>query len=171
MGVYRISFMNDVYLAELMEDETRLTGYRYDQDQDGRYLIHQTESNSDETGADYFLVRFCFPMVNPLSEGDLYLNGCLVGNQLNETSKMIYDQTKRAYCKTLLLKQGAYNFQYRVFPSTGGRPPTLFTEGSYWQTENEYTLYVYYRPIGGRYDQLIGFKTVKTILVILFSSN
>jgi hypothetical protein len=162
MGVYRISYTNGIYQAELMEDETRLTGYRYDQDQDGLFLIHQTESASDETGADYFLVHFCFPMVNPLPEGDLYLNGCLVGNQLNETSKMDYDLTKRAYCKTLLLKQGAYNYQYLFVPSAGGQPTTLLTEGSYWQTENEYTLYVYYRPIGGRYDQLIGFKTVKT---------
>ena len=31
-------------------------------------------------------------------------------------------------------------------------------EGSHWQTQNEYGIYVYYRPFGGRYDQLVGYK-------------
>ena len=32
-------------------------------------------------------------------------------------------------------------------------------EGSFWQTGNEYTIYVYHRPWGERYDKLIGVKS------------
>ena len=32
-------------------------------------------------------------------------------------------------------------------------------EGNHYQAENEYTLLVYYTPIGGRYDRLVGMKT------------
>jgi len=62
----------------------------------------------------------------------------------------------------MFLKQGSYNYQYLYRPSSGGAPTLLRTEGSYWQTENEYQIYVYYRPVGGRYDQLIGFSELKT---------
>ena len=30
-------------------------------------------------------------------------------------------------------------------------------EGSHYETRNDYHIYVYYRPIGEVYDQLIGF--------------
>ena len=31
-------------------------------------------------------------------------------------------------------------------------------EGSHWQTRNEYSVDVYYRPFGSRYDRLVGKK-------------
>ena len=31
-----------------------------------------------------------------------------------------------------------------------------YTEGNLWESENEYMILVYYRALGGRYDQLIG---------------
>ena len=34
-------------------------------------------------------------------------------------------------------------------------------EGNYYQTQNEYSIYVYYRPMGARYDRLIGVTTVR----------
>jgi hypothetical protein len=34
------------------------------------------------------------------------------------------------------------------------------TEGDHWETENAYSIFVYYRPPGARHDHLIGFTTV-----------
>jgi hypothetical protein len=34
-------------------------------------------------------------------------------------------------------------------------------EGNAWETENEYSIYVYHRPFGSRYDKLIAFGSSK----------
>jgi hypothetical protein len=86
----------------------------------------------------------------------------LVENRLDESSKLRYNFERKAYEKTLLLKQGSYNYQLLFKPSGSKQASSFKTEGSYWQTENEYQVYVYYRPLGGRYDQLIGFNELKT---------
>jgi len=41
---------------------------------------------------------------------------------------------------------------------------TQRVDGSYWQTENEYAVYVYWRPFGARYDRLIGVQIQKSTL-------
>ncbi len=162
LNVNKTTFFRPFYNVELLPSETRLNGYSYDQDQNGRYLVHNIDYNSDDVCSDYFLVHFTFPMANPWIDGGLYLNGDLVNNRSDKKSKMIYNFDSKAYEATLFLKQGSYNYQYFFIPSSGGKPSVEKTEGSYWQTENEYQVYVYYHPIGERYDKLIGFSQIKT---------
>jgi len=35
---------------------------------------------------------------------------------------------------------------------------TSLTENDTWETENLYMVLVYFRPLGGRYDELIGIR-------------
>lgn len=166
LGVNRVAYFTPYYNAELFESKSRIKGYIYDQDQNGRYLVHTTDYSLDETNSDYFLVHFTYPMPLPIQDATLYLHGDLVENKLDASSRMVYNEERKAYEKTLFLKQGSYNYNYVVVASTDnqrqGRPSSLQTEGSYWQTENEYQIYVYYKPMGSKYDQLIGFTTLKT---------
>jgi hypothetical protein len=37
------------------------------------------------------------------------------------------------------------------------------TEGNLWETENNYTIFVYYRPLAGRADELIGITSVNSL--------
>ena len=162
LGVDRVAFHRPYYNVELVECLPRTTGYTYDQDQNGRYLIHTIDNTPDETTADYFLVHFTYPTQTPSLEEGLYLQGDLVNSHFDDGNKFVYNFERKAYEKTLLLKQGSYNYQLLFKPSGRGSASPLKTEGSYWQTENEYQVYVYYRPLGGRYDQLIGFNELKT---------
>lgn len=166
IGVNRIEFFAPYYNAELLESRTRNKGYVYDQDQNGHYLIHTIDYASDETNSDYFLVHFSYPMDSPLPNGTLYLYGDLVENRLDGSSMLEYNVERKAYEKTLFLKQGSYNYKYVFVPSMDGQrkglPTNPQTEGSYWQTENEYQIYVYYKPMGSKYDQLIGFTTLRS---------
>jgi hypothetical protein len=34
-------------------------------------------------------------------------------------------------------------------------------EGSHWQTKNEYTVDVYFRPFGARHDRLVGKRVTR----------
>ena len=74
---------------------------------------------------------------------------------------MHFDPEQRAYVKTLLLKQGGYNYQFWFRPRGSQRANVERIDGSFWQTRNEYTIFVYHRAWGGRYDRLIGVKTVE----------
>ena len=68
--------------------------------------------------------------------------------------EMEYDPSRKAYLGSVLLKMGYYNFMYAV-PDATKKPDTSPLEGDWYETENDYNLLVYYRPFGGRYDQLL----------------
>lgn len=162
LNVNRVEYFKPFYNVELLPSTKRNTGYSYDKDQNGRFLIHSQEALVDKTGSDYYLVHFTLPMENPVLDGGFYLSGDLVHNKLDAASKLLYNFETKAYEKTLLLKQGAYNYLYVFRPTKGGTITAEPMEGSYWETENEYQIYVYYHPAGERYDRLIGFRQVQT---------
>jgi len=163
LNVNRVEYFKPFYNVELLPSVKRNTGYTYDKDQNGRFLIHSQEALEDKTGSDYFLVHFTLPMENPILDGGFFLNGDFVNNRQDAASKLLYNFETKAYEKTLLLKQGAYNYQYVFRASKGGKPDAEPMEGSYWETENEYQIFVYYHPVGERYDRLIGFRQVQTV--------
>ena len=78
---------------------------------------------------------------------------------------MQYDPDNKCYWLTALVKQGGYDYQY-WFVGKGSQNQTTIqrVDGSYWQTENEYTVYVYWRPFGARYDRLVGLRIEKSTL-------
>jgi hypothetical protein len=72
---------------------------------------------------------------------------------------MEYNQASRCYEAAIMLKQGFYNYQYILEDGS-----TRKTMGDFWQTENEYQTFVYFRDQGGRYDRLVGYACVKSRL-------
>ena len=90
-------------------------------------------------------------------DGTFYVGGDLFENQIGHTNRMSYDDEHECYYLTALLKQGGYDYQY-WFVSKNQAATTQMSEGSHWETQNSYTIYVYYRPFGSRYDRLVGLK-------------
>lgn len=162
LNVNRTEYFKPFYNVELLPAVKRNTGYTYDKDQNGRFLIHSQEAINDKTGSDYFLVHFSLPMENPILDGGIYLIGDFVNNRQDANSKLLYNFENKTYEKSILLKQGAYNFLYGLRPSKGGKTSTEPMEGAYWETENEYQIFVYYHPVGERYDRLIGYRQVQS---------
>ena len=105
--------------------------------------------------------------MDPILDGNIYLNGEAFPNSFDESNKMEYNPESGFYEKALLLKQGNYNYQYLFVPNGQEKGETNLVEGDYAQTENQYTIYVYYRPMGARYDRLIGVKTIKNSMNVL----
>ena len=60
------------------------------------------------------------------------------------------------------MKLGVYNYQYVWVPDGGQKVSTANTEGDFYNTENEYLIYVYHREFGARYDRLVGFLAVRS---------
>lgn len=166
MHVEDISFHPPYYNVTLMTDHRRdQMSYQYDQDQDGRYFIRCSSCDDPSTEADYYIAHFTLAM-NQFPDGNVYLNGELYNNVLDEKSKMDYNKETNQYEKAILLKQGSYNYQYLFVPNGQAIGQTGPIEGNFYQTENEYSVYVYYRPMGARYDRLIGITTVKNAMSI-----
>lgn len=160
MNVESIEYQRPDYIMNIVTDKVRANrSYSYDQDQNGRFIIHNNDSELPDTEADYFITNFTLAMDQPLLE-DIYINGNFTNNTFTNKYKMIYDTDKRAYRLSVLLKQGLYNYLYLV--KEGDKYSTAKVEGNYYQTENEYSVYVYYRPTGQRYDSLIGMQSIQS---------
>ncbi|MDL2247367.1 DUF5103 domain-containing protein [Bacteroides sp. OttesenSCG-928-J23] len=157
-GVESIKYFDPYYHATLYPDEPRTRNYIYDEDQNGRYVIRYNQAIDHSTEADYFLVHFSFPRETPFAEGNLYLQGAFTHNLLNEKSMLRYNVDTKAYESVQVLKQGAYNYYYLFVPNDHpGKGNTTFTEGNFYQTENEYLILIYHRPFNERHDKLIGY--------------
>ena len=75
-------------------------------------------------------------------------------------NRMGYSADDRAYKKTLLLKQGVYNYRYLFLPAFSEQFDVAEIEGSHFETENEYLILFYHRPPGTRYDRLLGHQVI-----------
>ncbi|HAH58068.1 MAG TPA: DUF5103 domain-containing protein, partial [Bacteroidales bacterium] len=57
-------------------------------------------------------------------------------------------------------KQGYYNYLYAFLPNGSTKADLSRLEGTHYQTRNRYTILVYYREQGTRFDRLIGTEVI-----------
>lgn len=140
--------------------------YLFYQDLNGFYQVGSSEQINGWTQGDYGNVHFTYmPQSHqPLPGKDIYITGELTGYRLTDSAKMEYNAEKGVYEKTLLLKQGYYSYAYATKGTEGNpeAPDFSLTEGNYWETENTYTILVYYRSLSNRYDELVGITTLNS---------
>ena len=156
LGVSNIYHFDPYYHVELTPVEPRSeSSYLYDQTQNGRFVIRQSGANDSDTEADYFVVHFTLDS-DPIPGGKIYIDGELTNHLYSPYNEMVYNPQTEQYEKTLLLKQGSYNYQYLFLPDGTRTATAAPVEGNYYQTVNEYLVKVYHRAPGERYDRLIG---------------
>lgn len=160
MGVEWIDREKPVTNMGLATDTQRRM-YLYDQTQHGRFLVRDSEVADPRTEADYVLTHFTLEMPET-TEGDYFIDGDLTQRRMDPLSRMVYNHSTGYYEQSLLLKQGAYNYQYLYVAPGSTRGSTAKVEGDFYQTVNEYTVRVYHRPKGGRFDRLVGLSTITT---------
>jgi hypothetical protein len=74
---------------------------------------------------------------------------------LRENYRLAYDESQQLYFTAIMQKQGYYSYQF--VRRDGSVPPS---EGSFFQTENNYQALVYYKGTGERTWQLVGYRTI-----------
>lgn len=151
LGVDQVRHIAPYYYAMLKRDVPRHdAGYLFDRDQDGRYLVHALHVDDEIVEAEYFKARFFLKAPFSFDQKGVYLDGDFTYGQRSEDFRMNYDEAENIFWKDVILKQGAYNYQYVVDGSNS------IVEGNYYETDNEYDVYIYYHPNGARYDRLLG---------------
>ncbi|TWF37398.1 uncharacterized protein DUF5103 [Chitinophaga polysaccharea] len=140
--------------------------YQFIKDINGRYYLATLDDYDPNFEGDYASVHFSFAAPEPYAGYDMYLYGELTNYECNDKNKLTYNGETRAYEGTLFLKQGYYNYVYGLVDKRKANPrlDTELTEGNWWETENNYTILLYYRALGGRSDELVSSITLNSIL-------
>lgn len=144
------------------------TVYLSEQDADGQFVVNCEKAENVDTEAEYVWVNFILPVTHPLIDANLFVGGDIFYNQYTMDNMMYYDSGEKCYLARAYIKQGGYNYMYYAVKAIGqvqmrgsrAEASLLPIEGSHWQTKNEYSVRVYYRPFGGRYDRLVGCKVM-----------
>lgn len=132
--------------------------YTSHSDINGRFFIKNDEGDNSEVDADYAYVHFTLPYEAPMINGSIYILGGLTNWGFGLGSRMKYNYKKFAYENVLYLKQGYYEYEY-VYLEDGkkiGEAPLI--EGSHYDTENEYSIFVYNTSPSQNYNSLIAVK-------------
>ena len=160
-GIDRVYHEMGDYHALLYANEITQGQYIHEYDSNGRFIVNAERTSDPDTEAEYMWVYWTLPTEKPFFDGALYIGGELFQNETGMRNRMQYDPEAKCYWLTALVKQGGYDYQY-WFTGKGSQNKTTIqrVDGSYWQTENEYAVYVYWRPFGARYDRLVGLTTV-----------
>ncbi len=153
-------YQTDIFL---FADRSRTyTAYLLNPDANGKFVIQNFDIGDDaNVYADYANVHFKFEKPLPFDGSDLYVLGAFNDFQPWSDYRMEYNEADHAYHLNVLLKQGYYNYAYGLVSGPPYLPDFEETEGNWYETENAYTILVYYRPLGERYDRIIGARSFK----------
>ncbi len=163
------------YRSEYIQSITQLTNYyrvllhtgyprvggQYEtyKNNHGKMFIAARSNQNPQIEGDYAKVYFYLKMPEVKNAG-VYILGQLTDWQLNSESKMHYNAQAHQYETTLFLKQGYYEYWYAELPEGSKKGNITPIEGSFWETQNTYTIYVYYHTRVLQYDRLVGIQKI-----------
>jgi len=160
-GVRSLAY-DSVWNVYLYPDEDRsYTVYSSVVDQDGNYVIVDPSNSDASLTADYTNVHFKLSpaYTDDGSGSEIYVFGALSDWKVEKRFKLDYSARFGYECDALL-KQGVYDYEY-VKAKDGKLDPSEF-EGNHWETEDNYTVFVYYRPPSALGDLLVGVLHLNT---------
>lgn len=166
-NVYATDFVQPYFHKTLVTDQIRANKKFFPyKEMNGKYTVESQdqEVRDYDTECDYTFVHFFLPVESPLLGGSVNVFGALGQWNANKGNEMTYNFNESRYELTLLLKQGYYNYMYVYVPQGAQIADQTNLEGSFWETENDYQIYVYYRDLAGRYDRLVGYMALNSIL-------
>ena len=107
---------------------------------------------------------FLFKLSAPpyFGKNDIYVNGMFNNYAKTEEYKLDYDEKTSTYGKAIMMKQGFNNFMYVIADKGGRVDGEKAVDGNFYQTENTYDIFVYYRQNSERYDRVVGRGTANS---------
>ncbi|MFY7671248.1 DUF5103 domain-containing protein [Tenacibaculum sp. MEBiC06402] len=146
----------DIFHNYLYTDvERSLKSYTYYPDINGNFLIRTLDAENEDTEADYAMMHFSLEVNQAFQDKAVYVYGAFNNFELSDENKMTYNSDDNTYQASILLKQGFYNYTY-VTVDENNKIDLTAINGSFFQTENEYTVITYYKPFGALFYRVIG---------------
>ena len=167
-NVGRVGANNDIYNSYLYTNPARANQiYTVYQDVNGNFVVKNINASNNEIEADYAWVYFTLSAPTFRSNSkDIYITGMFNNYSLSPEYKMDYNTEKGVFEKAVMIKQGFTNFQYTIADKKGAIDYENAIDGNFYQTENEYTILVYYKESTDRYQRVIGKGNANSINII-----
>jgi hypothetical protein len=155
--MFSIGHDSALYNCMLMRDDKRsYKKYSTYGDINGRFKIHRYNTDDMHLRADYMWVTFSLDQNTELKDGDIYLYGLFTDWEVKPEYRLSFNSELGVYMTTIKLKQGYYDYMYVMQPKNKMSIDYTFAEGSHFDTENQYTILVYYHDIKRDTDLLVG---------------
>ncbi len=142
-------------LSVALDEQRSQNVYSQYIDINGNFLIENLDVGEADLTGNYVYTQFLLKSPQKIN-GEVYLVGRFNEYVRSEENKMHFNPVGY-YESRQFLKQGFYNYQYEVVSNQVS--PTEI-EGSYFQTENVYEIFVYNRPFRPNADLLIGYYLI-----------
>lgn len=158
-------YTDRIYLGDIYNTYLYANGSRQDMeftnqpDFNGGYVIRNIDGANSDIEADYTKVHFALNY-KKLDVGNIYVYGAFNDWKLEASNKMVYDFKTNNYKAEILLKQGYYDYKFVI--ADHGRIKHNIISGSYYRTENEYTVIVYHKSMNSRYYRVVGLYKIKS---------
>ncbi len=162
-NVASIDQYTNAFDVTLYKDEKRLDEvYIFRRDLNGQYVIESFDQQNGDLTGNYADVLFTLYSPEPYYDYNVYVFGEFSDWRADQRFRMKYNPAVNGYVAKFPLKQGVYDYAYAVVPKDepGSIPDMTEVEGSWYETENQYTILVYFRAFGQRYDRLIGVSSI-----------
>ncbi|RUA11865.1 MAG: DUF5103 domain-containing protein [Flavobacteriia bacterium] len=148
--------LDEIFNTYLYIDEERYNkAYSFYPDINGYFVLRTIDTDNISIEGDYSMVHFKLDTKQTIIDKNIYVYGAYNDWKLTDENKMIFNENTRLYEAAIPFKQGFYNYTY-VTSDSSGEVDNHQIEGSFYQTENEYTVIVYLKQFGDRYTQVIG---------------
>jgi hypothetical protein len=165
-NVSRIDSSKGIYNSNLYTNNARANQpYSIMPDVNGNFVIRNIRAEKNEIEADYAWVYFSLSAPAFMANKDIYITGMFNNYSLSPEYKMDFNVKQNSYEKAVLIKQGFTNYQYQVADAKGTIDAENAIDGNFWQTENDYSILVYYRENTDRYDRVIGKATANSTII------
>lgn len=147
------------------EGERKDLRYMYYRDFNGFYQLMNIEQNNPYWQGDYATVHFRYstPERKEIPNKELYVFGEFTNYELTDANRLQFNAETGMYENKQFLKQALYDYIYITRDKTTKQISTEVTEGNWWEAENNYTILVYYKPLGGRADELVAMTQVNSL--------
>ena len=132
--------------------------YLYDEDTDGAFLLRNSDNYDAERTSEYVYMHYILKPLREYQDAHIVVNGRWTTEPLDNYI-MQYDEAEQVYKLTVMQKLGYYNYQLLLM-DYDGTTHTLPEEGSFFETENKYQAFVYYKDTAERAWRLVGFQEI-----------
>lgn len=156
MGLDRILWDGHHYQAYPFANAPRRS-YVYDEDANGAFYIRNSDNIENDRTCDYVYVNY---KLVPAAQYDcdVIVDGDWTTEQDGDYV-MSYNESDRSYNARILQKQGYYSYQY-LLRRADGQTAVVPEEGSFFETENKYQAFVYYKGVADRTWRLVGYQQI-----------
>lgn len=127
-------------------------------DENGNFYIRNQNDRDIDTESDYAQVQFSLKSTPAIANKAIYIAGRFSNYLLSPAYKLTYHSASNTYQTSLLLKQGLYDYKYLIKDLQTGQVTETLTESSFFETDNSYQIFIYFKSPGSRYEELIGYS-------------